>query len=607
MLDGGLSNSPYPSPHPVGELLDRHWEAAFAYARLCTDGSRAAGMLTTAAFTRLFGQLPPHGGPSPIWRQRLLVAVRRIAAEWGTDDKRALLHPELRPDGPNGTRASLQPPSERRLVAAAFQRLPESARCLLWHAEVESDALSVPGALLDLDDEGAAAELRRAAERLRSESVQVHHELAPSQRCRHFSRMLDVTCRRGGTEIDPDLGTHLDACPHCWHTADQLCRFDAELGLVLAEAVLGWGARDYVAQRAAGAGDAGRGPAHAVDFEIPPRPAAPAHVEPPPPGPPPTGGSFDAVPAATRGPRPPAPRIAARRAAARRRNRAAAVLTVSALIAVPLGLWIANGSGDGAAVAGTNSDAPDTNRAEPSSDPSGIEAAAAPEGDVRGRLHNVASGLCLTVADGKVAKGAETELADCSDDTAQQWSYETDGLLRSVADPGLCVDSHVGHSVRLGACADSKDVRYDFTVQGALVPRWDQDLALAPAATDGSGNLMVKMRDGSETQRWVIDTSQPDLRMAAVNWDGVGDVTLPPTARPTPTAKPSSKPSKTASPSPSTSSAPAPTPTAAQPTAEYPYPCYPYYYCDGNGDDGWGDGDGGGDGRGDGGGGRGGR
>ena len=81
MSDAGLSNFPSPArPYdvtdeqlsaelkkwsgttpalqPVGELLDRHWEAAFAYARLCADGERAAGMLTTAAFTRLFGATP---------------------------------------------------------------------------------------------------------------------------------------------------------------------------------------------------------------------------------------------------------------------------------------------------------------------------------------------------------------------------------------------------------------------------------------------------------------------------------------------------------------------------------------------------------------------
>ncbi|MFE4785627.1 ricin-type beta-trefoil lectin domain protein, partial [Streptomyces sp. NPDC056716] len=298
------------------------------------------------------------------------------------------------------------------------------------------------------------------------------------------------------------------------------------------------------------------------------------------------------------------PRVAARRAAARRRNRAAALLTVSALVALPLGLWAANGSGEGTPVAtGT----PDTDPAEPSDDPSGFENASAPESDVRGRLHNVASGLCLTAADGQVAKDAGTELAPCGDDLAQQWSYETDGLLRSAADPGLCVDSRIGHAVRLAACTDAKAVRYDFSRQGALIPRWDQDLALAPAATDGSGTLMVKLRDGGQAQRWVFDTSGPDLRMAAVNWDTVGGLDRPlgttPTPTNTPTPKPTPTPARTTTPPPATPPATTPPPSAQPSTA---YPCYPYHYCDGSDDDHDGGGGDGGGGGGDGGG-RGGR
>ncbi|MFD4787305.1 hydrolase, partial [Streptomyces sp. NPDC058459] len=92
--------------HPVGELLDRHWAAAFAYARLCADGSRAAGMLTTAAFTRLFGESLRQAGPSAAWRPQLLVAIRRIAAEWDTDGRQELLHPALRPEPGSGERAA---------------------------------------------------------------------------------------------------------------------------------------------------------------------------------------------------------------------------------------------------------------------------------------------------------------------------------------------------------------------------------------------------------------------------------------------------------------------------------------------------------------------
>ncbi|POX61180.1 hydrolase, partial [Streptomyces sp. Ru62] len=243
-----------PALHPVGELLDRHWAAAFAYARLCTDGPRAAGMLTTAAFTRLFGASLRQSGPTAAWRPHVLVAVRRIAAEWDTDGRQELLHPGLRSGDGTGGRASarLLPPPGRRLLSRAFQRVPETSRALLWHTEVEAEPLAVPAALLGLDEEDARVELRRARERLREECLQVHRELAPEDDCQRYLRMLDVTFRRGGTDIDPDLRQHLSGCSHCAGTADQLARFNDGLPLALAEAVLGWGASGYLESRAAG-------------------------------------------------------------------------------------------------------------------------------------------------------------------------------------------------------------------------------------------------------------------------------------------------------------------------------------------------------------------
>ncbi|MFF8905748.1 hypothetical protein [Streptomyces olivaceoviridis] len=66
----------------------------------------------------------------------------------------------------------------------------------------------------------------------------------------------------------------------------------------------------------------------------------------------------------------------------------------------------------------------------------------------------------------------------------------------------------------------ARDLHYVLTLQGALVPRSDQELALTPAATDGSGALVVKTRAGGTAQRWAIDTAHPDLRMENVDWDG---------------------------------------------------------------------------------------
>ncbi|MEU2587469.1 hydrolase, partial [Streptomyces avermitilis] len=274
MNDGVLSNSPDPAAshevtdeqlaaelkkfagkrtvhYPVSELLARHWEEAFSYARLCTDGAHPAGMLTTAAFTRLFEEAARQGGPTAAWRPQLLVAIRRIAAEWDSDHRRPLLHPELR-SGPGATgraAARLLPPENRRLVSRAFQRLAEPVRCLLWHTQVEGEGIDVPAALLGLDVDGATVKLERAREQLREGCLDVHREFAAGDECRRYARLLDVSLRRGDDALDPDLSDHMAGCAHCRCAAEQLNRFYYRLPLLLAEGVLGWGAREYLDAR----------------------------------------------------------------------------------------------------------------------------------------------------------------------------------------------------------------------------------------------------------------------------------------------------------------------------------------------------------------------
>ncbi|MGW2635934.1 ricin-type beta-trefoil lectin domain protein [Streptomyces sp. NPDC001348] len=719
MNDAGLSNSPTPPQpfdipdeqlsaelkkwtgatpalHPVGELLDRHWEAAFAYARLCTDGPRAAGMLTTAAFTRLFGATIRQAGPTSAWRPELLVTVRRIAAEWDNDGRQELLHPELRSGAGDGERAAVRmlPPAYRRLVARAFQRLPQSARAVLWHTEVEAEPLATPAALLGLDEECARVELGRALDRLRDECLQAHRELAEDGECLRYIRMLDVTYRRGGVDVDPDLRHHLNGCRHCRDTADQLDRFNSGLGLSLAEAVLGWGAAAYVESRAARteapagqeAGTPSAGGEHAAAIAadltggrpvtgaapdlaggesfIDPAPGAPAgdpfsrpaaglpggaSQAAPEPAPMTGVGAAPAAPApggeprrprgARRAERPgsggtaprgrrrstsrasapdgeaatdassPASRRSAQRAArrVRRRNLSVAVATVSGLVVLPLVLWTVLGSGDGATTAANGKDGKKPGPGASTTNPSWVGSGQTAKGTLRGRLHNLASGLCVGVVGKKAVEGAETELATCSSTASQQWTYETDGQLRNAADPGLCLDSHLGYSVQLAPCtaATGVNVRYDFTLQGALVPRGEQDLALAPAATDGAGALVVKNRVDSDVQRWVIDTSKSDLQMQNVDWDAdsapLATSSAPATPKSAKAPAPAPTPSNTRSaPSPSTK----PTPSSTGSTDRC---AYNPYYCGGGGQygsaggeygGGWGGGTGYGDGSG---------
>lgn len=610
-----------PALLPVGELLDRHWEAVYAYARLCTDGPQAAGMLTTAAFTRLFGQALRQSGPEIAWRPQLLLAVRRIAGEWSADHRWEMLHPELRTAGDGGDRAGtlLLPPDNRRLLSRAFQRLSRTARVLLWHTEVEAEPLAAPARLLGIGEEEARIEAERARERLREECLQVHRGTAPRQECLLYFRLLDVTYRRGDADLDPDLRTHLDGCTHCRHTADQLSQFNADLGAALAEGVLGWGARAYRDSRLVPTAPEGAAPPRPAGGEpFPPaggEPFGPTAPSAPFPGggpvPDPSAGGEPSPPTVTAafgeapgtGAESPAgtrhrarrpafeaeraaaddgarPRTGGRRAAqraarraARQRNLALAVATVSGLVVLPLALWVVLGSGDGTTATGAVERPSGTpGSGSPSAGPSRIGADAAGRTPVRGRLHNVASGLCVGVVGKKAVEGAETALTDCASTPDQQWVYETDGLLRSGAAPELCLDSRLGYSVRLAPCTDPsgrdrpKDIRYDFTLQGVLIPRFDQDLALTPAATDGGGALVLKLRAKDDAQRWVMDASTPGLQLEVVHWDAdgasSGRAPAPAASGPSSSAK-RPAPAATATPAPRTT--PRPTATGAAP------------------------------------------
>jgi hypothetical protein len=260
---------------------------------------------------------------------------------------------------------------------------------------------------------------------------------------------------------------------------------------------------------------------------------------------------------------------------------------------LPLVLWSAFGSGDGTQPAGGAS-SPGPGKGTPSPGASWAGAHAAGQGPLHGRLHNLASGLCVGVAGNKAVEGAETELAPCGAAPGQQWTYETDGLLRSSAAPQLCLDSQLGYSVRLAPCSATgragRNIRYDFTLQGALIPRWNQELALTPAATDGSGALVLKVRAPGDAQRWALDTAKPELQMQNVNWDSGNALSSTATSRravpeatPAPSASRTSPQSPSPSPAPTaTGSGPAPTPPAtADPCSAYPYRC---------GGDGWGGG-----------------
>lgn len=469
----------------IALLMARHWKPAHEYAVIClASPSETASMVATAAFHQVLDRLA-LGEPALALRPRTLVAVRDTVKEWTAEDRITDVLPDLvKPNGGRGMRAAKSmTPENRKLAERSFQSLPGLSRCLLWHTEVEADSIAVPAALLGMDTDTASAALEQAREKLREGCVHAHRELAPTKDCRFYNRLLDVPIRRGGALL-PDVQQHLSECPYCRSAAEQLSHFEGGLGILLAEAVLGWGARRYLELRAGRTPqDAGRGRSGgrhgAARRRILERIPTPGRRDP---------GTGDGLRSS-------------------RTLLTGVGLTSAGLLAVMLaaGLWSHDDGADPAASTSATDGvvAPGAGTGTPGT-------AQLPTAPAVTRLRNAAAGLCLDIR-GTAKEGAATELATCSTEVTQQWSYETDGLLRSEADPELCLDSHVDAGVViLGKCAGTKtkradDVRYDLTVQGEFLPRWDEQLALAATTEDPGADIVVKVRDHSDQQRWLTD------------------------------------------------------------------------------------------------------
>ncbi|KUM99215.1 hypothetical protein AQI95_39950 [Streptomyces yokosukanensis] len=485
-LVAGLGGPHHVRHHAVALLLARHWRAARDYAVVClASAGPTAQLVATAAFHEVLGRMA-GGAIGGALRPQLLVAVRDTVRAWAADEAACATLPELRrPTGGRGLRATKPgTPERRQLAERAFRALPGASQCLLWHIEVEAEPIYIPAGLLGIAPATATAALALAREQFRGGCVRAHRELAPSRECRFYNRLLDVPLRRGGALL-PDVRQHLTVCAYCRHAAETFARFEDGLGLLLAETVLGWGARRYLDARP------GRVPAE----EAPPAPD----------------------PAAT------APGGRHRTAHGGRHRTAVAVgvgLTSLALLATVL--VVRSWSDDnGVPAPGDTWGAPAGRTTRPGdarSVTSPSAASAASVGDpveiAHGGLRDLRSGRCLDVRGDGAEAGAGVGLAPCTSAATQQWSYRDDGLLRSAADPSLCLAADPGtrNVVLAGCVVHAGEVTYDFTVRGEILLRGQEGLALAPGPGGTTARVGLAPRDGSPEQRWVLDPGVYGLR-----------------------------------------------------------------------------------------------
>nr|WP_239148778.1 RICIN domain-containing protein [Streptomyces sp. SID12501] len=481
-------------------MTARHWQATHEYAVIClATSARTASMVTTAAFHQVLERVM-RAESAVALRPRFLVAVRDIVREWSADDRISDVLPDLtKPAGGRGMRAAKAMTAEnRKLAERSFQALPGLAQCLLWHTEVEADPMNFPAVLLGMDTNMAAASLEQAREQFREGCVRAHRELAPSKECRFYNRLLDIPIRRGGALL-PDVQQHLSVCHYCRYAAEQLSHFEGGLGTLLAEAVLGWGARRYLDSRPGRSQSGTRLRGHARH----------------------RGSGSSGEGAGGRGVGLGRHRLLSRITSPRRplpgatRNRRTLLTSVglasTVVLAVVLGsgLWPKDGSGADPAASSSATAGRGATPAVSSSPPA---TGNNPTSIRQTRLRDVTADQCLDIRGGRATAGAVARLASCSTAWTQLWTYEDDGQLRSVANPELCLDSHADAGVViLGRCAAASaergnDVRYDLTVRGELLPRWAEGLAVAPASGDPDTDVVVKVRDGSADQHWLTDT-----------------------------------------------------------------------------------------------------
>ncbi|MFK0286335.1 RICIN domain-containing protein [Streptomyces sp. NPDC090499] len=480
-----LTGAPAARHHAVALLLARHWRATCDYAVVCLAAATpTAQLVASAAFERVLGRLA-GGAVGGALRPQLLVAVRETVRAWAADEAVAVVAPELRKTTGGRGLGAARPgtPERRQLAERAFQALPGASQCLLWHTEVEAEPINIPAGLLGVDTATATAALGQAREQFRTGLVRAHRELAPSKECRFYNRLLDVPIRRGGALL-PDVQRHLTECRYCRHAAEQLSHFDGGLEVLLAETVLGWGARRYLDSRS-GPGVVEAWPAGAgagVEAEA----AGPAAVP---------GGRHRTAAESGR----------------RKALLAGAGLVSLALLATVLvakgwsddngvprpGTTTWGAPGVGTTGSGTAVTPPSAGSPSPASVGEPVEIA-------HGRLRSLDAGRCVDVRGGQVRTGAELLLGPCSDAGSQQWSYQDDGMLRSALDPTLCLAADPGaRSIVVSGClVHAGEVSYDLTVRGELLLRWDKDLALA---ADGT-RVVVAGRNGSVRQRWELES-----------------------------------------------------------------------------------------------------
>ncbi|HEX6336048.1 MAG TPA: sigma-70 family RNA polymerase sigma factor [Jiangellaceae bacterium] len=222
-------------------LHRRHLSDARRVARIVSDTDQQADDIVAEAFARALAKVRAGTGPTDVLTPYLRIVVRRLAVD---------RHRARSREGHPADSAMLDelptvddviaPQSDRDLVRAAFESLPERWQRVLWHTEIEGrrPASLVPA--LGGSPNAVAALAYRAREGLRQAFLAIHLAASTPPLCRPYVPKLAAYIRRALPEQeDVSVAIHLDVCAQCRERRDQLLLLVSDLRGVLVPALLG--------------------------------------------------------------------------------------------------------------------------------------------------------------------------------------------------------------------------------------------------------------------------------------------------------------------------------------------------------------------------------
>ncbi|MBG7700731.1 ricin-type beta-trefoil lectin domain protein [Streptomyces sp. MC1] len=483
-----LLRSPTSTAYPaLQELRRRHHPAVLGYARLCATSDSAARRLAAETFTTAARETARGVEPPVPLRHRLLLLTVRLAADWARDERAAGVDPGLllvlTTAGPEGPTPPLLP---------AFRSLPSRTQGLLWYGVLDAEPEERTAAFLGLGRADVSYDTPRALTALAQACLR--HRLAASDdpRCADFRRLIEEVVRPDAPRRSADLDTHMARCPHCAAAFEELRALRDAPRQTLAEGLLPW-----------------RGTAYLREDQHPGSAAVPTTADGP--GRPPRGrvllGSAALGVALT----PllvflfsPAHSTDRRPAAA---TPAPSSVTVTATVSLP--------------PPPSHSPSPSPTSKSPSATPASHRPAPtpsrrktpsptpppAPPGAAYAQVVNLATGRCLDIRDGDLAKGTDVVTAPCDSSATQRWSVDASlGVLRSAADDDFCLDSRgsVDRGVGIWECdsvygRNGANLRFTVDPDGTIRPAIAIETAVTP--DDGDGVSLRALSDGRD-QRW---------------------------------------------------------------------------------------------------------